>query len=194
MGGGNTVMNDEQIRRLHIKDALEAELHATVEQRADRYLAVNHQNIVAGHHFAAACAECLDIYRDGHFFSTVMVSQAVAEGICRFVLERNGRAGEAGDRPTVAERLVADRLISQTCSDALVRIWQSFRNDVHHMNPKVAVIPFPELAKRNIGDLATIEREIFAYRVNDGKLSPVQPRCWDVQSDGTVPVFLRLHP
>lgn len=187
-------MSDEQIRRLHVKDALEAELQATVEQRVDRYLAVNHQNIIARHHFAAASAECLDIYRDGHFLSTVMVSQAVTEAIFCFVLERNGRAGEAGDRPTVAKRLVADGLISQACSDAFVRIWRSFRNDVHHMNPKVAVIPFPELAKRNIEDLATIEREIFAYCVNDGKLSPAQPRYWDVQPDGTVPVFLRLHP
>jgi hypothetical protein len=123
-----------------------------------------------------------------------MVSQAVAEGIFRFVLERNGRVGETGDRPTVSERLVVDGLISQACSDAFVRIWRSFRNDVHHMNPKAATISFPELAKRNIDDLTTIEREVFAYRVNDGRLSPVQPRYWDVQSDGTVPVFLRLHP
>ncbi len=187
-------MSDKQIRRLHIKDALEAELQATVEQRVDRYLAVNHQNIIAGHHFAAASAECLDIYRDGYFLSTVMVSQAVAEGIFRFVLERNGCAGEAGDRPTVAKRLVDDGLISQTCADAFVRIWRSFRNDLHHMNPKVAVIPFPELAKRNIDDLATIEREVFAYSDNDGKLSPIQPRYWDAQADGTVPVFLRLYP
>jgi hypothetical protein len=57
----------------------------------------------------------------------------------------------------------------------------------------VAAISFPELAKRNIDDLATIEREIFGYRVNDGKLSPVQAQYWDVQPDGTVPVFLRLH-
>lgn len=187
-------MNDDPIRRLQIKDALEAELRATIEQRVDRYLAVNHQSIIAGHHFAASSAECLDIYRDGHFLSTVMVSQAVAEGIFRFILERNRLAGETGDRPTVAARLVADKIISQQCSDAFVRIWRSFRNDVHHMNPKVAAIPFPELAKRNIDDLATIEREIFAYRVNDGKLSPAQPRYWDVQPDGTVPVFLRLHP
>ena len=187
-------MNDDQIRRLQIKGALEAELQATVEQRVDRYLAVNHQNIIAGHHFASASAECLDVYRDGHFLSTVMVSHAVAEGIFRFVLERNDRAGEAGDRPAVAERLMADGLISQECSTAFVRIWRSFRNDVHHMNPKVAAIPFPELAKRNIDDLATIERELFAYRVNDGKLSPVHARYWDAQPDGTVPVLLRLHP
>lgn len=187
-------MTDEEIRRQHLKDALRAELETTLDERIDRYLAVNHQNIIAGHHFAVASAECLSLYRDGYFLSTVMASQAVTEGIFRFVLECNGRASEAGDRPTISERLVADKLLSQASADAFVRIWRSFRNDVHHMNPKVATIPFVDLAKRNIDDLATIEREVFAYRITNGRLSPVQPRYWDVQSDGTVPAFLRLHP
>ncbi|SEJ68937.1 hypothetical protein SAMN04244572_04914 [Azotobacter beijerinckii] len=186
-------MNDEY-RRLQVKNALKAELDATVDERVTRHLSVNHQNIIAGHHFAAASAECLDLYRDGYFLSTVMVSQAVAEGIFRFVLERNGRAEEKGDRQTVAKRLVTDGLISQECMGAFVQIWHSFRNDVHHMDPRVATISFPALAKRNIDDLATIEREIFSYRLDNGKLLPVQAHYWDIQSDGTVPVFLRLHP
>ena len=61
------------------------------------------------------------------------------------------------------------------------------------MNPKVADIPFPELARRNIDDLATIEREIFAYNINDGKFSPAQSKYWDLNPDGTVPVYLRLE-
>ena len=129
-----------------------------------------------------------------HFLSTVMVSQAVAEGIFRFVRERNGRTGEDGDRPTVAGRLMGDGVISEACSTAFVQIWRSFRNDVHHMNPKVATISFPDLAKRNIDDLAIIEREVFAYEVGNGKLIPAQPLYWDLNPDGTAPVFLRMHP
>ena len=185
---------DDRSRRVHVKEALRATLEATLDERVARYFAVDHQNIIAGHHFAAASAECLDLYRDGYFLSTVMVSQTVAEGVFRFVVERNGFSGETGDRPAVAERLVERNIVSRACADAFVRIWRSFRNDVHHMHPKVATIPFAELAKRNIDDLATVEREIFAYHNNNGKLSPVQARYWDVQPDGTVPVFLRLHP
>ena len=168
-------------------------LEQTAEERVDRYLEVHHQNIIADHHFAAASAECLDLYRDGYFLSTVMVSQAVAEGIFRFVLDRNGLAPHL-ERPEMARLLVKRGIVSERCAEAFVRIWTSFRNDVHHMNPKVAEVPFTELAKRNVDDLATIEREIFAYRINDGNLTPEQPRYWDLQADGTVPVFLRLRP
>jgi hypothetical protein len=60
------------------------------------------------------------------------------------------------------------------------------------MNPKVASIPFPQLAKSNLKALATVEREIFAVDFKEGKLLPKQPQYWDVEEDGTVPVFLRL--
>ena len=40
-------------------------------------------------------------------------------------------------------------------------------------------------------DLATIEREIFAFTFSNGKLVPVQPRYWDLQADGTTSAFLR---
>ena len=69
----------------------------------------------------------------------------------------------------------------------------SFRNDVHHMNPTVAKIPFRELAKRNMEDLGTIEREIFGVDFAEGRLVPKQPVYWDIREDGTVPVFLRAE-
>jgi hypothetical protein len=88
--------------------------------------------------------------------------------------------------------LVTKGLTSYDCADASERIWRSFRNDVHHMNPKVASIPFKQLAKQNLQALAAVEREIFGVNIEQGKLVPKQPKYWDVQKDGTVPVFLRL--
>lgn len=183
---------DHQLRRHRVKESIRAELEQTLEERVNRYLEVCHQSIIAGHHFAKASTECLDLYRDGYFLSTVMVSQSVAEGIFRFVLDRNCISPNS-ERPEMAKLLVERGIIPEQCAEAFVRIWKSFRNDVHHMNPKVADVPFTELAKRNVEDLATIEREIFAYRINDGKLAPVQPKYWDLQPDGTVPAFLRLE-
>ena len=147
-----------------------------------------------------------------------MMSQAVAEGIWRFVLERNPKAdpergfmarmmalcslpriteklkvcdGKKIDRPAIAVVLVERKIISTECADAFGRIWRSFRNDVHHMNPKISTVNFPEVARRNMVDLAAIEREIFAVTFSNGKLVPVQPRYWDLQADGTTPGFLR---
>jgi len=82
-------------------------------------------------------------------------------------------------------------VLSSECAEALGRIWRSFRNDVHHMNRGVSAVPFRNLAKRNLIDLAAIEREIFAATFDAGRLIPVKPISWDVQPNGTTSVFLR---
>lgn len=183
---------DQQLRRLRTREALRAEFECSLDQRVDRYLDVQHHGIIPNHHFAEASAECLKLYRDAYFLSTVMVSQSVAEGIFRFVVERNGIQLDC-DRPDMCKVLVDRGIITGDCEAAFVRIWRSFRNDVHHMNPKVAQVPFRELARQNIADLACIEREVFAYRVNEGKLAPVHAKYWDLQPDESIPVFLRLE-
>ena len=178
-------------RRQATKTSIVAEFERTLEDRVERYLEVGHAGIIAQHHFSAASSECLDVYRDGHFLSAVMVSQSVAEGIWKFVLDRNQQS-RVENLPSVAPALVAAGILSQDCADAFIRIWGGFRNDVHHMNPKVAKIPFALLAKRNLVDLGVIERELFGWTVSEpGKLTPTQPKSWDLKADGTAPVFLR---
>jgi len=182
---------DETFRRDEMRRAFVSEFEQTLEGRLDRYLEIQHAGIVAHHHFSPASSECIDLYRDGYFLSAVMVSQAVAEGIWRFVLERNGQPS-SDDRPAIAPTLVAAGTITRECADAFIRIWKSFRNDVHHMNPKVATIPFKTLAQRNLQDLGVIERELFAWTVTEpGKMTPTQPKYWDTNPDGTATVFLR---
>jgi hypothetical protein len=183
---------DEMVRREHLKRRFRDIFEQTLHARLERSLEVQHQGIIPNHHFAAASSECVELYRDGYFLSAVMVSQAVAEGIWRFVLERNNLAPNR-ERLEMAKLLVDRGVISQECADGFTRIWQSFRNDVHHMNPTVARVPFAMLAKRNLADLGIIEREVFAVTFNDGKLVPVQRRYWDLQQDGTTQVFLRLE-
>ena len=61
----------------------------TREARVERLLEIDKQGIIENQHFARASAECIDLYRDGHFIATVMVTQAVNEGIIKFVAERN---------------------------------------------------------------------------------------------------------
>lgn len=179
----------QAIKRRRLQDDLRSSLEQSIDQRVDRYLEINHQWIIGNHYFAAASAECIKLYRDGYFISTVMVSQAVNEGIFKFVAERNSIARKSHEQ--LIKELMNGNIISEDCAEASKRIWGSFRNDLHHMNPKVATIPFEALAKRNLQDLSVIEKEIFDVDVNNGKLIPHQPKYWDVQNDGTVPTFLR---
>ncbi len=181
---------DEALRRDELRKGMREELEQSIEARLDRYLEVAHQGIVPNHHFAPASSECIDLYRDGYELSAVMVSQAVTEGMWRFVLERNDVAYDR-DREGQAAALVTSGTISADCATAFGRIWQSFRNDVHHMNPPVARVPFRDLARRNLIDLAVIEREIFAVTFNEGRIVPVRRLYWDLQADGTTSVFLR---
>ncbi|MYC75398.1 hypothetical protein F4X10_06465 [Candidatus Poribacteria bacterium] len=87
--------------------------------------------------------------------------------------------------------LESQGIISQNCFQASDQIRGSYRNDAHHMNPQVAKINFPELAKKNIHNLAVIEREFWATDFDNGKVMPIQPKYWDINPDGTIPVNLR---
>jgi len=184
------------VKRAQVRDALRSSFDASIETRVERYMEIAHQGIVPAHHFAAASDQCIKLYRDGYFLSAVMVSQAVNEAVCRFILDRNGKG--VPERPTQrflreeVKKLAKDAVICQACADACKRIWDSFRNDVHHMNPKVAQIDVQALAKSNLQDLAVVEKEIFGCDLKDGKLVPHHPKYWDIQADGTVPAFLRL--
>lgn len=179
------------MKRALIKEDIQASVEQTLDKRIDRYLEIDHQGIIGNHHFAAASSECINLYRDGYYISTVMVSQAVNEGIIKFVAERNG-IKENKEHDKLMGEFVQKEIISSGCAESSKRIWGSFRNDVHHMNPKVASIPFQQLAKRNLQDLAIIEKEIFGTDFSNGKLVPHNPKYWDVQKDGTVPAFLRF--
>jgi hypothetical protein len=193
-------MDNKQIKKIMVKQNLQSELKITIDQRVERYMEIDHQGIVGGHHFADASSECINLYRDGYFISAVMVSQAVNEGIMRFIAERNGidlhpnnDKGKTKDISTLIDEFEEKNIISHNCAEASRGIYKSFRNDVHHMNPNVADIPFQQLAKRNLQDLATVEKELFGVDIKDGKFAPHQPKYWDIGKDGTAPVFLRLE-
>ena len=77
------------------------------------------------HHFSKASSECKDLYRDGHLISAVMLSQSVAEGIWRFVLERNQIPSDGNLRQPCAPALVRaeDHLDWSCIPTRSVRIW-----------------------------------------------------------------------
>lgn len=191
------MMDNKQIKKFMVKQNLQSELEATIDQRVERYMEIDHQGIISGHHFAAASSECINLYRDGYYISAVMVSQAVNEGIVRFIAERNdidihlnNNRGETKNISTLIDEFEGKNIISHSCAEASRYIYKSFRNDVHHMNPTVATIPFQQLAKRNLQCLATVEKELFGMD-KDGKCT--QPKYWDIGKDGTAPAFLRLE-
>lgn len=197
-------MDEKEIKKITVRQDLQSEFNGTIDQRVERYLEIDHQNIIGNHHFASASSECIGLYTNGHFLSAVMVSQAVNEGIVRFIAERNNIAlhpdsdkGETKSVSDIIEELEQKNIITHDCAEASRNIYGSFRNDIHHMNPKVAEIPihFRDLSKRNLQCLVKIEKEIFGAKfAPDGSLIMQQPKYWDCNKDGKVAVYLRLAP
>jgi hypothetical protein len=190
---GQLAMADQQ--RDVLKRSIQSELESTIEARIDRYLSVNHQWFIANHHFAHASRECLLLFRDGYFTSCIMVAQALSDGILKFVAERNNlQQAEKERKQAFAKRMQESGIVSEAFTKALDQIQGSYRNDFHHMNPPVATVNLEELARRNIMDLAVIEREIFECSVGpDGKFVLKNPQYWDLQPDGSVPAYVRGH-
>jgi len=182
-------------KRDTLKETLRSLLEQTLDERVDRYLSVSHQWITGDHHFAHASSEAVALYRDGYYTSCIMVTQAVSEAIIRFVAERNClKQTQAETKQALARRAQQAGIISRPLLDAFVRIQCSFRNDFHHMNPPVARINLESLAKRNVTDLAVIEREIFECGFGSkGTIVPRNPLYWDVSEDGWGRAYLRLQ-
>lgn len=89
------------------------------------------------------------------------------------------------------DEFLKSNIISNECAEASNYIWESYRNDIHHMNPKVGKINFQKLAQQNLKDLAIIEKEIFGHSFKNGAIIPNQPKYWDFKNE-TTKVFLRL--
>lgn len=188
----------EMMKRIRVKETIESQCQGFMEEKIDRYLAIEHPGIIGGHYFAPASSECIYLYRDGYFIGAVMMSHAINEGIIKFVAERNDieRTAPDGSTKTVEDlikELSEKGIITNACAGASLGIWKSYRNDIHHMNPTVGKIDFEELAQKNLKYLSTIEREVFDYKINNGAIVPTQPKYWDIKGDGTTAVFLRLE-
>ena len=164
----------------------------TVEEKAKRYLSIDHQGIVGNHHFAVASDEAIRCYEEGLYVSCIMATQAVTEGILKFLVERNPDIDDSLKGEIAIVALEGSGHITQECRHAFQIVRKSFRNDYHHMNPKVGGLPHKELAQKIITSLANIEKEIFAVSYSNGKLVPAVPRYWDSKKEGTVGCFLRF--
>jgi hypothetical protein len=188
----------KKMKREMVRENIETHCLSYINEKIDRYLEIEHQGIIGGHYFASASSECIYLYRDGYFIGAVMMSHSINEGIIKFVAERNGIQKNKTDGTTkTVEYLISElrekNILSTVCGDASMRIWRSYRNDIHHMNPTVANIDFKKLAQQNLKYLSIIETEIFDFKISNGAIAPTQTKYWDIRKDGTATVFLRLE-
>src|SRR5690606_13675137 len=83
------VKPDDVDERRRIEDSIKNEVLQTLSERADRFLQVRGTILVPYGPFAAPSAECVEQFRDGHFFGCIALTQAVVEAVIRHVWQVN---------------------------------------------------------------------------------------------------------
>lgn len=182
----------EAIQRAMTEDGIKQEFEQTLTYRVERYLKVKPHGIVPFTEFAPASAECALLFRDGHFYGAIALSQAVAEAIAKFLCQKNGWKPDKKFEENVA-KLETRQFISNSMREKFLLLWGK-RDDYHHLNSTIETDcqKLEALACEKVSLLKEIESEVFKFTVIDGKLVPENRKYWFVQSDGTVPVFLRF--
>jgi len=175
------------------EDAIQQEDEQTLQFRAQRFLKVKPHGIVPYTPFAPVSAECISLFRDGHFYGCIALTQSVAEAIARFLCEKNSWKPDKTFEKNI-KKLHKRMFISEHTKINFLKIWEK-RDDYHHLNPNIETdrIELEKMAFEKILLLNKIESEIFKFSISDGKLIPDNKKYWDIKQDGTVPVFLKLE-
>lgn len=183
----------QQIQKLELEETLRGEFEATLRDRVRRYLEVKPHGIISDEHFSRASTECALLFRDGHFYGCIAMTQAVAEALVRFMCERRSLTPSTHFERNL-RMLRAKGFMPDVVSKRLPQIWAG-RDDYHHLNPNIKQDrqELERLAREKVKLLAEVEGEVFGYSVADGKLIPKFPEYWNLTGN-QAQVYLRLEP
>lgn len=183
----------ERQMRFYIEDGIKQEFEQTLAARVERYLKVKPHGIVPLSKFAPVSQEVSYLFRDGHFFGSISLSQSVSEAIAKFLCQRNGWKPKKKYEENIL-KLHTRNFISDNLKDMFLKIWEN-RDDYHHLNETIETdrIKIETLAYEKTLLLKKIESEVFRFEIRNGNIVPEKPKYWDIKPDGTVPVFLRLE-
>jgi len=179
------IFNEKQL-----EDSLRQEFEQTIKSRVQRYLSVKPHGIIPNAKFAVASSECSLLFRDGHFYGCIALSQAVAEALVKYLCEKN-RWVPANNYEENVHALHKRGFISEQLRDRLLQIWQE-RDTYHHLNNSIAteIDKLEQIAQEKAKLIALIEAEVFSFTADrDGRLIPRNPKYWDGNKGE---VYLRL--
>lgn len=174
-----------------IEESIKENFKATFQERVNRYILIKPHGIIPCTPFASVSAECGKLFRDGHYYGCISLTQAVTEALVRFLCNINSWKPKKSFEENI-KKLFTRKKITLKQKRSLLKIWEK-RDDYHHLNPTIEndLRKLEELAKEKLIFLNALESEIFAFSFNNGKLAPKDPKYWK-QTKGIVKVFLRL--
>jgi|WetSurMetagenome_2_1015567.scaffolds.fasta_scaffold252392_2 hypothetical protein len=183
------------VNRKRLENTLKEDFFATIDERIARYQELDFIKITPNAHFASVSAECIFLYRDGHFLACIALCQAVAEAIVRMMCEKSKFSSNSDDFEKKVKKL-RNRKIVPDCTKLFNEVWKG-RNDYHHLNPNIPTErnELQNIAKSKIVALHEIESKVFDFKyTDDGSISIKYPKYWNFDKDGKVNAFLRFEP
>jgi hypothetical protein len=200
--GAEPVMG--QVDAGRIRQQIREDDEGKFEQRVARVLRLSSHRIIPHVWFDAASTECRDLFRDGHFYGCICLSQSVAEGLGKFILEVHHSTARNPKGKRLIRLLTNLKggtynghpmsVLGDECLRAFTCIEGGDRNDFHHLNKNV-ITDLQELEKRAeacVMALCRIESELFGFEVsNAGILTPYRREYWPDAGKQYGQVYLR---
>ena len=178
-----------------IEEFIKNEVLQTLSDRAARYLQVRGMFLVPSGPFAAPSVECVEQFRDGHYFGCIALTQAVVEAVIRHIwkVELKTKPKKEGSFEKNLEALHKRKVISDDWKTTLDQMWAE-RHSFHHLRPSVESNQqkLEDKARNTLNLLNELEREFFGFSLRDGMLLPDHPEYWSL-TNGESLVFLRGH-
>ena len=134
-GMSDELASEETGKHERLKQRIAGEISRTLDERARRLGRVESLVLVPNGVFAAPSGECIDLFRDGHYYGCISLAQAVTEAIVRHVWQvksRKKRSAE-GEFGSNLDFLRKKCFIDDAIRDKIAAIWED-RNSFHHLN------------------------------------------------------------
>ena len=131
-------------------------------------------------HFSSASGELSLLFRDGHFYGCIALTQAVAEAIVRFLCFKKFKNASEKFEDNV-KRLCKENALSKEMKKSFLNIWEH-RNDFHHLNATIEQNrkKLEKMALEKLRLLIEIESELFSYTISKGALIPKNRDFWKI--------------
>ena len=148
--------------------------------------------LAPGDRLYVASSECREMYIDGYFYGCILLAQAVADGVTKFLCKIH-MVRKPNRYLSRVKRLYDDDFVSTKSVDAFKQIWGNDRDTFHHLNLDVVTDRkhLESRAEQCVNSLFIIESELFAYEVRNEKLVPQKPKYWPMSGQDTTAVYLR---
>lgn len=166
------------IPRKYMEESIRSELESTVQERVDRFLEIQWPFVIPYTHFSHAFGECLLTFRDGHFCACIVLTQAVAEAMIKFLCKKN-HWRPSKDYEQNVYKLCDRSIITTESKDCLIKVWKK-RDDYHHLNPDVMTDreELYKIARQHLTQLLYVVKEVFHFTVSKDGIVPTQPKYW----------------